>query len=256
MKQNHRVEVLRSDKLVRTLATSIRSVGPRVVIESGTYLGTGSTRLILEALGDLRPEGFYTIEVSPSLVDRARANLAPYPWVQVVWGLSVTRREAITFIESDTLLRELDPKLDIFVDFLPDPRRGYINEISHGIGNGDAQHAPQGVLGRLRRKARRLVGRGDVQDAPQGLLAPLLAKHRADRPLITLDSAGGIGWLEFQVVRETMGDRPYLLFLDDINHVKHYRSKLAIESSPEFAVYGSDFDEGWMVAGHRIGPQA
>jgi hypothetical protein len=51
-----------------------------------------------------------------------------------------------------------------------------------------------------------------------------------------------------------MGDQPFLLFLDDINHVKHYRSKLAIERSADFVVYGSDFEEGWMVAGHRIGP--
>jgi hypothetical protein len=142
--------------------------------------------------------------------------------------LSVTRREAIAFIESDPLLRDLDPELDIFVDFLPDPRSGYLNEIRCGIGGGDAQEAPEGVL------------------------VSLLIKHRADQPLITLDSAGGMGWLEFQIVRETMGDRPYLLFLDDINHIKHYRSKLTIETSEDFVVYGSDYEEGWMVAGHRI----
>jgi hypothetical protein len=147
MKQTQRVEVPRTGKLVQTLATSIRAVAPRVIIESGTYLGTGSTRLILEALGDIRPDAFYTIEVSPSLVERARANLAAFPWVQVVWGLSVTRREAISFIESDPLLRDLDPKLDIFVDFLPDPRSGYANEIRCGIGNGDGQAAPRGGPG-------------------------------------------------------------------------------------------------------------
>lgn len=230
MKQTQRLEVPRSDKLVQTLASSIGVVRPKVVIESGTFLGTGSTRLILEALGTTRPEAFYTIEVSPSLVEQARVNLAAFPWVQVVWGLSVTRQEAISFIESDPLLRDLDPELDIFVDFLPDPRSGYLNEIRCGIGSGDAQNAPEGVL------------------------VPPLIKHRADRPLITLDSAGEMGWLEFQVVRETMGDQLYLLFLDDINHIKHYRSKLFIESSEDFAVYGSDWEEGWMVAGHRIEP--
>ena len=85
MKQTQRLEVPRSEKLVRTLASSIRVVRPRVVIESGTFLGTGSTRLILEALGATRPEAFYTIEVSPSLVEQARVNLAAFPWVQVVW---------------------------------------------------------------------------------------------------------------------------------------------------------------------------
>lgn len=140
--------------------------------------------------------------------------------MQVVWGLSVTRREATSFIESDPLLRDLDPELDIFVDFLPDPRGGYLNEIRCAIGGGDAQKAPEGVL------------------------VPLLIKHRADQPLIILDLAGGMGWLEFQIVRETMGDQPYLLFLDDINHIKHYRSKLVILAYVFFALY--QFGEHWM----------
>ncbi len=229
VKQTQRLEVPRTEKVVQTLESSIGSVRPRVVIESGTFLGTGSTLLILEAFGATRPEAFYTIEVSPSLVERARVNLAAFPWVHVIWGLSVNRAEAVAFIESDPMLRDLDPSLDIFVDFLPDPRGGYLNEIRCGIGGGSAQEVPENVL------------------------VPLLLKHRADRPLISLDSAGGMGWLEFQIVRQTMGDQPYLLFLDDINHIKHYRSKLAIESSEDFVIYGSDFEEGWMVAGHRTG---
>ena len=125
------------------------------------------------------------------------------------------------------MLRDLDPNLDIFVDFLPDPRSGYLSEIRNGIGGGDAR------------------------ESPEGLLRPLLEKHRRDRPLISLDSAGGIGWMEFQIVLETMGDAPYALFLDDINHLKHYRSMLHVESSPDFCVYSRDFQEGWLVAGHR-----
>jgi hypothetical protein len=229
VKPTQRLEVPRSDKLVSTLIQAITAFKPNVIIESGTYLGTGSTRLILEALGETQPEAFYTIEISPSLVEQARKNLAPFPWVQVVWGLSIRRQEAISFVESDPMLRDLDPELDVFVDFLPDPRAGYLHEIRSGIGSGEASEAPEGVL------------------------VSLLTRHRNDRPLISLDSAGGIGWLEFQIMRETMGDRPYLLFLDDINHIKHYRSKLAIENSADFVVSGSDFEEGWMVAEHRPG---
>jgi hypothetical protein len=230
MKPTQRLEVPRSDRLVEALSRGIASVRPKAVIESGTFMGTGSTRLILEAFAEARPEAFYTIEVAPSLVQQARANLAAFPWVEVVWGLSVNRQQAIAFVESDPFLRDLDPSLDIFVDFLPDPRSGYLDEVRKGIG-GDA-----------------------AQDTPDGMLVPLLEKHRNDRPLISLDSAGGISWLEFQIMRETMGDHPYLLFLDDINHIKHYRSKLAIESSKDFAVYDCDFEEGWMVAGHRVAP--
>lgn len=229
MKPTQRLEVPRSDRLIKVLEESIRVVGPKVVVESGTYLGTGSTRWILEALGNTRPQKFYSIEVHPDRVEQARHNLAAFPWVEVVWGLSVPYNEAITFIESDPLLRNLDPELDIFVDFLPDPRSGYLNEIRNGIANPNRQAVPDGILGSL------------------------LLNHKGDRPLISLDSAGGIGWLEFQITRDCMGEQPYLLFLDDINHVKHYRSKLAIESSADFVVFGSDFEEGWMVAGHSVG---
>jgi len=90
---------------------------------------------------------------------------------------------------------------------------------------------------------------GESQGAcPERLLELLLEKHRQDRPLICLDSAGGIGWLEFQEVLRLQAGYPFLLFLDDINHVKHYRSKVYVETTPRFDVIGSDLEEGWMVA--------
>ena len=79
----------------------------------------------------------------------------------------------------------------------------------------------------------------------------LLENHRADRPLICLDSAGGLGWLEFQEMLRFQQGHPFLLFLDDINHVKHYRSKLYVEGSGDFHVIDSDQEDGWMVALHQ-----
>jgi hypothetical protein len=44
--------------------------------------------------------------------------------------------------------------------------------------------------------------------------------------LIFLDSSGGVGLLEFQRVRELPKEilNEKLIMLDDINHIKHYRS--------------------------------
>lgn len=42
-----------------------------------------------------------------------------------------------------------------------------------------------------------------------------------------------------------------LLFLDDIDHVKHYRSKVHVEGSGDFRVIDSDQEDGWMVALHQ-----
>lgn len=218
------MEVKNSAKLVEALRRGITEVRPRIVVETGTYLGQGSTQAILSAFGSEAPRAFYTIEVSRSFHQQARQNLAPHTFVQCLWGLSIHRQKAIEFLEQDQFIKYLDPSLDIYVDFLPDPTAGYLREVRGGLGDESDQ------------------------DAPQGLLAMLLENHRADRPLICLDSAGGLGWLEFHEMLRWQQAHSCLLFLDDINHVKHYRSKLHVEASPDFRVIGTDWEDGWMVA--------
>ena len=105
-------------------------------------------------------------------------------------------------------------------------------------------------LSRSRSNSARDADEKDLE-APEGILAVLLERYKRDRPLICLDSAGGIGWLEFQEVLRLQEGHPFLLFLDDINHVKHYRSKLFVERTPEFTVFDSDWNEGWMVAAYE-----
>jgi tRNA(1-methyladenosine) methyltransferase and related methyltransferases len=221
------MEVKNSDKLVAALRQGIAGFQPRLVIESGTYLGQGSTQAILSAFGENPPAVFYTLEVSRRFHEQARRNLAAHAFIQCFWGLSVHRQKAIEFLEQDRFIKDLDPNLDIYVDFLPDPTAGYLNEVRGGLGDESDQ------------------------DAPQGLLGMLLENHRADRPLICLDSAGGLGWLEFQEMLRFQQEHPFLLFLDDINHVKHYRSKVYVESSAAFRVIDSDPEDGWMVAVYR-----
>lgn len=227
MKPTVRLEVPHTEKLVSALTHGIANFDPRVVVETGTYLGTGSTRIILDAFGDRKPDCFYTIEVSKQLWRKASLNLSDVPFVRCLWGLSLRKERAREFLITDPLLRELDPALDIYVDFLPDPVGGYLRELEGALG-GEEQEACQ-----------------------EGLLEELLSRHKADRPLICLDSAGGTGWLEFQEVLRIQSHNPFLLFLDDINHVKHYRSRRHIESSRDFDIMGLDEGEGWMVAVFR-----
>jgi hypothetical protein len=224
MKPAERLEVPDTERLHQALCTAIDRLDPLVLIESGTYLGTGTTRALLHALGQRRPKRFVTLEVSKTLLQQAVANLADAPWIECVWGMSVRRRAAIEFVRQDPLLRDLDPDLDIYVDFLPNPVAGYLAELEG-----------------------RLVG-DSTESCPDGLLEHLLPLHAPDRPLVTLDSAGGIGFLEFQETLRLLGSHPFGLFLDDINHVKHYRSKLHIEADPAFSVIDTCPDEGWMVA--------
>ena len=168
------MEISNSTRLSSVLTRAIKVFSPKIVIETGTYLGTGSTRTILEAFGHRRPQAFYTIEVSKQFHEVARRNLSNWPFVHCLWGLSVDKQQALDFVANDPFLKELDPKLDIYVDFLPDPAAGYMNEIHGGLGDSMDMEAPQGLLGSL------------------------IEQHKQDRPMICLDSAGGLGWMEFQ----------------------------------------------------------
>jgi hypothetical protein len=84
--------------------------------------------------------------------------------------------------------------------------------------------------------------------AGEGLLAKSLVHVRDANPLVLLDSAGGTGWLEFTTLRETMADRPYVLLLDDVHHVKHYRSLEHVRRDATFEILGLDERHGWLLA--------
>jgi hypothetical protein len=66
----------------------------------------------------------------------------------------------------------------------------------------------------------------DVVSKPpqENLLMNLITNP--ERQLVFLDSSGGVGLLEFQKVRELPKEilKEKLIMLDDINHIKHYRS--------------------------------
>jgi hypothetical protein len=235
------LEVTGSERLMESLRAAIRRYCPRVVIETGTYLGTGSTRMIAEAFAPDIPEKFYTIEISSRCCEIARRNLAHLEFVEVVRGLSVDRQQAENFIRNDSFLWEAK-RHGIEVEQPKDPVGFYLNEIrrrENGAGAHEDECYPD-----------------PVKVAPDNLLARLLPQYRDRQPLIALDSAGGIGWLEFQEVLRLQAGFPFVLFLDDINHVKHYRSLKYVESCPEFYMIDCNVSHGWMLAAYESSQRA
>ena len=221
---------------MKALRAAVRQYRPRVVVETGTYLGTGSTRMIAEAFTPNVPEKFYTIEISRTHYEAARRNLAHINFIEVLWGLSVGREQAGNFIRSDSLLWEAK-QYGIEVEQPDNPVAFYLKEINadnSGVCScmGDDDCYPKPV-------------------APENLLARLLSQYKARQPFIVLDSAGGIGWLEFQEVLRLQKGLPFVLFLDDVNHVKHYRSLRYVQSSPEFHMIDYDAGHGWALAAYE-----
>jgi hypothetical protein len=230
------MEVIKSERLRQALRHAIRQYKSRIVIETGTYLGKGSTRIIAESFELAPPERFYTIEISPRFSEIARQHLADLEFVEVIWGLSVGRKQAETFLQNDSLLWEAH-HYNIAVENPEDPVSFYLAEI-----NGN-------MSGKGRRDSECYADSSEI--APDRLLEKLLSQYRDYNPLIALDSAGGIGWLEFLEVIRLQEARPFVLFLDDVNHVKHYRSLKYVQSSADFQMIDCDIKDGWLVAAFR-----
>jgi hypothetical protein len=228
--------------LAPVLARVIAESGISHVVETGTYLGTGSTRMLAAAFPiDRPPESFITIEANWSSWCAARDNLAAFPFVTVLWGRTIRRRAALEFVRTDDALRHHERWPDVFIDDTKHPVKSYSRELRGRLGG-----RPRG----LRLMAR--FGRDRLRCfSGEDLLARSLLAVRERRPLILLDSAGGIGWLEFQTVLREMGATAYTIVLDDTHHVKHFRSLAHIRGDAAFTILNESEEHGWVVARHH-----
>jgi hypothetical protein len=226
-----REDPLLAAQLVRLIALA----NIDVAIETGTYLGEGSTRFIAECFLKVRPpKRFVTIEVLFSNWCRAKANLRAYPFVDCRWGSTVDIEAAIRFIETDEMLINHRHYRGIYIDDTDNPIAWYTSEL-----RGQLNFSPNVDVSA---DARNFLWEGE------GLLARLLKTHREQRPLVILDSAGGIGLMEFQILMEEMAGKPFFLLLDDIHHIKHFRSLEHVRQSADFDLVAQG--SSWALASH------
>jgi hypothetical protein len=217
--------------LAPVLARVVREDSITHVVETGTYLGAGSTKMLAEAFPrDRPPESFVTIEANWSSWRTAKENLAHFPFVTPLWGRTVTRHAALAFVRSDEALRHHERWPDVFIDDTRHPVKSYTRELKGRLGG-----RPRGL-----RDAAAFVRDRLRSYAGDDLLPRYLSAARDRKPLILLDSAGGIGLLELQTV----------LVLDDTHHVKHFRSIARVRSDPSFFIVAESAEHGWAVARH------
>lgn len=210
----------------------------KYVIETGTFDGLGSTTFIAESFPKhFSPQMFVTIEADWKRWRQAMRNLRRFPFIKCLWGNSVKQKQAIDFIRNDDFILNHEKYDDIFIDNVDNPVEFYTKE----------------VLGELKNKGFKnpisyFFDRKNKYQG-EGLMEKYLRKVKANNPLVILDSAGGIGFLEFSILIEVMGDYPYVVLLDDVKHIKHYRSVKLIEKDPDFQVLGFNKNR-WLVAKH------
>src|SRR3954470_8636625 len=89
-----------TDPVLRGLvARVVDAEGIKCVVETGTFLGMGSTTMLAEAFAAKEPpDRFVTLEANRPSWEKARANLAGFPFVTPIWGLSVSLEEALAFL--------------------------------------------------------------------------------------------------------------------------------------------------------------
>src|SRR5262245_11685233 len=178
------------------------------IVETGTRYGDGST-LVLATTG----KPVTTIECNPNNHHQAVTNLSTYPNVTCILGYSLFRQKMFDFIDQDSIY---DSNLPIMFDNLINPREYYKIE----IGN---------------------------QPIQENVLINLI--DNSIRQLILLDSAGGVGWLEYLTVVSLSPEKlqKKILILDDIGHVKHYRSVIDLDNRYMGFFHKSDSGRwGWI----------
>lgn len=179
---------------------------PRRIIETGTYLGTGTTGIIcstLQRLG-INDAAFYSIEVNPAHYRKAVANLAARGHApRLLNGLSVPRSLLPTREQIEQAYVNDPPPARIFVDH--DERKRvdlYYRET-------------------------------DFPHLPDDLLSQCLGAFDGRPDFVLLDSGGHMGNVEFCYTIERLRGE-CLVALDDIRHVKHYRSFAQLQADPRF----------------------
>ncbi len=183
-------------------------IRPRKIIETGTYHGDGTTRIIAGTLKSLGIEDavFCTIECNPDNYRQAHANLTRsglIGGVNLLHGLSVPRSKLPTIEEIEKSCVSNIEFDDIFVDHQEQQRALLYYRETDFTGVDDD------MLG----KALQIYG---------------------DRPdFVLLDSGGHMGNVEFNYLISRLKG-PCYLALDDIYHIKHHKSFCQMQSDPRF----------------------
>lgn len=199
------------------LWTLIASKKPTKIIETGTYMATGTTAVIASALDDLiaskqlavESVSFITIEANGEAVGIARANLRESNFdlfTTVYHGLSIPRHLLPTSAEIKAWTVDTVKDLPINVDH-DESDRVYRYFAETDVGDG-------------------------VED---NMLGKALKRCDWKPDLVLLDSGGSIGLQEFEYLIGNL-EGPCYIALDDVFHVKHYRSLQIMLSDPRFDV--------------------
>ena len=207
----------------KTINQVIKEYKPTKLVETGTYFGEGTTRIIIEGLieAGIQDYQFYSIEINQNHLFRAKENLNKRGYennVKLLHGLSVPRSllPTIEEIKKNTVDNiEFD---GIIID-----------------------HQEQ-------ERAIKYFQETNFDNVEENLIEKVLRQFEYSPDFVLLDSAGHIGNIEFNYVISKIKSK-CIIALDDANHLKHYKSYLQIKNDKRFRIIKkSDEKFGFVVA--------
>ncbi len=205
-KQYVSMSVDASSQFETELRRLFQRIRPTSIIETGTYLGQGTSSIIWRALHDfgIRAD-FTTIEVNPEHHRQALEYFQTHGMeIRAVLGLSVPRA------------------------LLPDKKEIAEQFVQHKEYDGIYYDHDESV------RADLYYSETDF-NVPDNLLYNAMQQFGFRPAFVLLDSAGHMGFLEFQYFMKLIQEDCYLM-LDDIFHCKHFKTLQAIKQDPRFEI--------------------
>ncbi|MBF0564622.1 MAG: hypothetical protein HQK89_05210 [Nitrospirae bacterium] len=229
----------------RSIGSLFEEIRPKRLIETGTYLGMGTTAIIASALKELVRAGhvadpiFYSIEVNPQNYERARENLKAsglIDYVKPLLGLSVPRDILPSIEEIERLfVKNICDSGDGVPEICENNEPGHKDIAHNDIGHKDIAHAGIFVDHREDERASLYYGETNFPDTGDDLLGKCLADFDYRPDFVLLDSAGHLGYVEFTYLVSRLRGDCYVA-LDDVYHVKHYGSLIKLKQDGRFTI--------------------
>lgn len=183
---------------------------PKRIIETGTYHGNGSTRIIASLIKEIpiKEAKFYSIECNEVNVEIARENLSKsglIDYVDILSGLSVPK---------EMIPSEHDIRNKIHAASLSKVKLDHEQDPS----NGSKYY--------LKETERFVI---------DNMLSEVLSEFDDSIDFALLDSGGHIGKIEFEYLISYL-KTPCFIALDDTRHIKHFESRKIIQNDKRFEI--------------------
>ena len=193
-------------------------------IETGTYNGIGTTKIIIESIIESKQfTNFTTIESNYQFYQQAKKNLDELGYLRYVnpiLGCSLPFNKLLSIHQIRELLERFkDSKVYIDAPW---------NEALNFYSNETPKNCREDVLGSL------------------------MYDKQVD--FLLLDSAGHLGFIEFQYAISLLENDCFIV-LDDTNHIKHYNSKNYIYTNEDKFEMIKESDEkcGYLICKFKKG---